>query len=156
MMLCARCGGQCCQTRPGLEEPEAFLDNGDLAAALASALRSGNWVLEEHIGIPYDSGDCSPDPDRIIRYPRPATLLEQALPGWSPLPDAAPCIFLDSTGCILSFDKRPRLCRELEPDVCFECESPWGRREAALAWLPYQEMVMDTLRQLESKGDSIR
>lgn len=141
IQLCARCGGQCCLTKPGIEAPERFNTTGDLAAALRDALASGNWVLEEHRGIPYRPGETAPDPDRLIYYPRPATLAERHQPGITPLPGSGICVFLTDSGCRLPFAERPRLCRELVPDVCFECESPWGRREAALAWLPWQDQV---------------
>lgn len=142
MLICARCGGQCCLTRPGIEAPERFLrDGSDLASSLAASLASGKWVLEEHWGIPYEPGTESPDPDRLIRYPRPATVHEFKQPGFAPASDSGACVFLSAKGCELPFEERPRLCRELLPDVCFECESPWGRREAALEWLPWQEQV---------------
>ena len=123
---------------------------------MADALASGDWVLESHLGIPYANGEVSPDPQRIIRYPRPATRIEQANGGRHPLPDHGPCVFLEPDGCRLPFPQRPRLCRELVPDVCFECESPWGRREAALAWLPHQPMVAEALRLLEQDHEADR
>lgn len=150
--LCARCGGQCCLTRPGIDAPEGFLANGDLTACLAARLDSGQWVLEEHIGIPYPAGSRSPDPDRIIRYPRPATRSEQAHRSLFAQPETGPCCFLGDTGCLLAFPERPKLCRELQPDVCFECESPWGRRDAALAWLPHQEAVSEALSRITPNG----
>lgn len=156
IQLCARCGGQCCLTRPGIEAPERFLSNGDLTAALLTALTSGNWVLEEHRGIPYEPGLTAPDPERLIRYPRPATVHERQQPGFSPLPESGPCVFLMDTGCQLLFAERPRLCRELIPDVCFECESPWGRRQAALAWLPWQDQVQAVLAGLSSTAKADR
>lgn len=130
--------------------------NGDLTAGLFESLASGDWVLEEHLGIPYDPGSASPDPDRVIRYPRPATLQEQKQPGVAPLPGSGTCVFLTGNGCRLPFTQRPRLCRELTPDVCFECESPWGRRQAALCWLPWQDQVMTVLDRLAStnRGDA--
>jgi hypothetical protein len=33
------------------------------------------------------------------------------------------------------------MCRALVPTPGFECEGDWGRREAALAWLPHQAWV---------------
>ncbi len=149
--ICARCGGHCCRTRPGIEGPERFLGSPDPAAALAQFLGSGNWVLEQHLGVPYQPGETAPDPERIIRYPRPATVLEHGKPGLAPLPDTADCVFLAADGCYLPFNDRPRLCRELVPDICLECESPWGRREAALAWLNYQEIIEQALKQLTNK-----
>jgi hypothetical protein len=156
MQLCARCGGQCCQTKPGIAAPERFVVNGDLVDALTQALASSNWVLEEHLGIPYQTGGVSPDPDRLIRYPRPATLQERDLHSRSALPDSGSCVFLTADGCRLPFAERPRLCQELVPDVCFECESPWGRREAALAWLPWQEQVTEVLASLTPPGRTAR
>jgi Fe-S-cluster containining protein len=152
IQLCARCGGQCCLTKPGIEAPERFNASGDLAAALHDALASGNWVLEEHLGIPYQTESASPDPDRLIYYPRPATLAEQQQSAITPLPGSGVCVFLTDNGCQLAFAERPRLCRELVPDVCFECESPWGRREAALAWLPWQDHVTVARARLTTTG----
>ena len=94
IQLCARCGGQCCLTKPGIEAPERFNATGDLTAALRDALASGNWVLEEHRGIPYGPGETAPDPDRLIYYPRPATLAERQQPGITPLPGSGVCVFL--------------------------------------------------------------
>ncbi|MDY0384709.1 hypothetical protein [Trichlorobacter sp.] len=148
MHLCARCGGQCCQTKPGIEAPERFVVNDSLVATLTQALATGNWVLEEHLGIPYQAGGVSPDPHRLIYYPRPATQQERELGGWSAQPGSGSCVFLAAEGCRLPFAERPRLCQELVPDVCFECESPWGRREAALAWLPWQDQVTTVLANL--------
>ena len=157
--LCAQCGGQCCLTRPGLEGPERFLGDpsplreegqgeghrgaaSDPAAALAALLASGDWVLAEHVGVPWVDGVEPPEDQRrrIIRYPRPATLLERGQ-GGTPRDELAPCTFLGPTGCRLGFDDRPRMCRSLEPSPGFECEAEWGRREAALAWLPHQGWV---------------
>jgi hypothetical protein len=140
--LCAQCGGQCCLTRPGLESPERFLAAPDPAAALAAALASGDWVLAEHVGVPWVEGVEPPEAERrrVIRYPRPATVLERG-GGGAPRDDLAPCTFLGEAGCRLAFADRPRMCRALVPTPGFECEGDWGRREAALAWLPHQGWV---------------
>lgn len=138
--LCARCGGQCCRTRPGIEAPERFLALPDPAAALATLLSQTEWVLETHYGVPYTPGVTAPDPDRIIQYPRPATMSEQGKDSVD-ITAADDCIYLTPTGCSLAFEARPRMCRELIPDSCFECETPWGRREAALAWLHHQDII---------------
>jgi hypothetical protein len=140
--LCAGCGGQCCRTRPGIEAPDRFLATPDPVAALAAALASGDWVLAEHVGVPWVDG-VEPTEDqrrRLIRYPRPATLAEQGL-GGTPRDPLAPCAFLDPDGCRLPFESRPRMCRALVPSPGCECETGWGRREAALDWLPHQGLV---------------
>lgn len=140
--LCAACGGQCCLTRPGVEAPERFLAQPDPTAALAAALASGEWVLAEHLGVPWVDGIEPPEEERrrVIRYPRPATLLERGR-GGAPSDALAPCAFLDPGGCRLSFEARPRMCRALVPDPGTGCEGDWGRLEAALAWLPHQPWV---------------
>jgi Fe-S-cluster containining protein len=140
--LCAGCGGRCCRTRPGIEAPDRFLAEPDPAAALAAALATGDWVLAEHVGVPWVDGVEPPEAERrrVIRYPRPATLLERG-GGGAPRDDLAPCTFLGEAGCRLSFDDRPRTCRALVPSPGFECEGDWGRREAALAWRPHQGWV---------------
>ncbi len=144
---CAECGGQCCQTRPGLEAPERFLAAADPAAALAAVLASGEWVLAEHVGVPWVDGVPPPEAERRRRilYPRPATVAErtagQGRAGEAP----GPCVFLAPAGCRLAFEDRPRMCQSLEPDALGDCEAPWGRREAALAWCPHQDLVAAAL-----------
>lgn len=140
--LCTECGGQCCRTRPGIEAPERFLASPDPARLLALALATGDWVLAEHVGVPWVDGlEPSPEERRLVlRYPRPATLLERGQ-GGAPRDDLAPCTFLGEQGCKLAFADRPRMCRALVPTPGFECEGDWGRREAALAWRPHQELV---------------
>lgn len=139
--LCAECGGQCCRSRPGMEAPERFLAASDPAAALAAALATGDWVLAEHVGVPWVDGVEPPEAERrrVLRYPRPATLAERGR--GAPRDELAPCVFLGEGGCRLAFDDRPRACRALVPTPGFECEGDWGRREAALAWLPHQAWV---------------
>jgi Fe-S-cluster containining protein len=140
--LCADCGGQCCRSRPGVEAPERFLAAPDPTAALAAALATGDWVLADHVGVPWVDGVEPPEDQRrrLIRYPRPATLLERGQGGMA-RDELAPCTFLGEAGCRLGFDDRPRMCRALRPAPGFECEGDWGRREAALAWLPHQGWV---------------
>jgi Fe-S-cluster containining protein len=145
--LCARCGGQCCLNRPGVESPDRFLAAPEPAAALARALATGEWVLAEHLGVPWVDGVEPPEAERrrLIRYPRPATLAERER-GGGPRDEPAPCVFLEAAGCRLPFPDRPRMCRALEPAPGLECEGAWGRREAALAWLPEQGWVEEARR----------
>ena len=124
-----------------MEAPDRFLSAADPAAALAAALASGEWVLAEHVGVPWVDGVEPPEAERrrVIRYPRPATVAERG--GAAPRDELAPCVFLAEGGCRLSFEERPRACQALAPTPGFECEGDWGRREAALAWLPHQGWV---------------
>jgi Fe-S-cluster containining protein len=145
--ICAACGGACCRTRPGIEAPGRFLGTPDPVGALTEALASGDWLLAEHVGVPWVDGVPPPDEDRyrVLRYPRPATVDERAAGGASSEVGASPCVFLELGGCRLPFDARPRMCRSLEPAADGDCVAAWGRREAALAWLPHQEWVAAAL-----------
>ena len=143
--LCGPCGGECCRTRPGAEAPERFLAASDPAAALGAALASGDWVLAEHVGLPWVDGRPPPPEEtrRILHYPRPATVAERGRGKAAPGGEPSPCVFLDPHGCRLAFDERPRMCQALEPAGDGECTASWDRRSAALAWLPWQGLVAE-------------
>ncbi|HSN90133.1 MAG TPA: hypothetical protein VLS93_02800 [Anaeromyxobacteraceae bacterium] len=146
--VCGPCGGECCRTRPGVEAPGRFLGAPDPAAALAAALGSGDWVLAEHVGVPWAEGQPPPPEERsrILRYPRPATLAERGTGAPAPGGEPSPCVFLGPAGCRLAFEDRPRMCQALLPSPAGECEASWDRRSAALAWLPWQGLVAEALQ----------
>jgi Fe-S-cluster containining protein len=141
--VCRACGGECCLHRPGIEAPDRFLAAPDPAEALASALASGDWVLLEHRGVPWEPGEARDpaDADRIILYPRPSTVAERASGKVFQGGESSPCVFLGPGGCRLAFEDRPRMCQSLEPSAGDDCECEWDQRAAARAWLPWQEMV---------------
>jgi len=130
--LCAACG-ECCRTRPGVEAPERFLADAHPAAALARALASRDWVLARHVGV---------------ACPRPATIAERAGGTVHAGAETSPCVFLEATGCRLTFEDRPRMCRELEPWANGDCEARWDLPEAVRAWAPWQGLIEEALSQL--------
>lgn len=148
--VCAACGGRCCRTRPGVEAPDRFAGAPDPVGALAAALGSGDWVLLEHLGVPWRDGVPPPDADRyrVIRYPRPATLAERGRGRPDASGEPSDCVFLGAAGCRLAFAERPRMCQSLEPVSDGDCAAPWDRRAAALAWLPHQALVAGALARL--------
>jgi Fe-S-cluster containining protein len=152
--ICADCGGECCRNRPGIEAPDRFLAEPRPAEALASALASGDWVLLLHLGVPWVNGEPPRTEDRYraILYPRPATVAERetgkVLCGAEP----SPCVFLGTQGCALPFAGRPRMCQSLEPSASGECEGEWDQRSAALAWLPWQDLVAEAVRRSGKAG----
>jgi hypothetical protein len=151
--ICARCGGDCCKTLPGIEWPERFLNSPDPAAALADLLLSGQWVLATHYGIPYAPENPPPDEIRFkkIYYPRPATV-EESGKGPLALDAVGSCCLLGAEGCGLEFNDRPRLCQELVPDSSGDCLAPVNKGNAALAWLPYQVIIHKALQRMELKN----
>jgi Fe-S-cluster containining protein len=131
-----------------VEAPERFLGAPDPAGSLARALASGDWVLAEHVGVPWLDGRPPPEEERrrILRYPRPATLAERGTGQASAGGEPSPCVFLDPSGCRLAFEDRPRMCQALEPSPDGECTASWDRRSAAAAWLPWQGLVAEALQ----------
>lgn len=148
-VLCSICGGECCRTKPGIEGPERFTKLHDPVRALADLLASGLWVLDEHLGtyltFPGGNGELT------ILYPRPATTAERKAGPLTVIPGSGECVFLAAEGCRLPFGERPRMCRELVPEVNFECHADWTRRDAADAWLPWQDTVRAALELLGRK-----
>ena len=55
------------------------------------------------------------------------------------------CVFhSDDTGCSLSFDERPLTCQSLVPQLNRHCkleDEGTNKKGAALAWLPYDEII---------------
>ncbi|HEY6009804.1 MAG TPA: hypothetical protein VIU40_15870 [Geobacteraceae bacterium] len=150
-VLCSICGGECCRTKPGIDGPERVLATPDPAEALFLLINSGFWVLDQHYGT-HPAGEAVDDGDeRPIHYPRPATLVEREEMSFLAIPGPGECVFLGVEGCLLPFAERPRMCRALEPEVNFECRTSWTRRDAALVWLPSQEMVAAVLARLRSR-----
>ncbi len=149
-VLCSICGGECCRTKPGIDGPERVLAAEDPAEELVRFLTSGFWVLDRHYGTP-PGGTSAPgngDGERLIYYLRPATLVEREQGSLTAIPGPGECVFLAEEGCRLPFAERPRMCRALEPEVNFECSSSWTRGDAALAWLPCQQMVTAVVARL--------
>ena len=130
--ICARCG-DCCRTRPGVEAPERFLADADPAAALSRALASRDWVLARHVEV---------------ACPRPATIAERAVGTVHAGAETSPCVFLEATGCRLTYEGRPRMCRELEPWANGDCQARWDLPEAVRAWAPLQGLIHEALSQL--------
>jgi Fe-S-cluster containining protein len=135
--LCAACGGECCRTRPGLEEPERFLAAADPAGALAARLATGDWVLAGVGGV---------------RCPRPATVAERASGRVFTGAENSPCVYVGPAGCALLHPERPRMCRDLEPWADGDCRALWDGREARAAWEPRQDLVAEALRRLRDAG----
>lgn len=134
--ICAACG-DCCRTRPGLEDPARFLAVPDPRGALAAAVASGEWVLVRVAGV---------------RCARPATVAERASGRVHEGPEPSDCVFLGESGCRLAFAARPRMCRELEPWASGDCVAGWEAPDAARAWATCQGLVDAAVPPLPRSG----
>lgn len=134
--LCAECGGKCCKRMPGSAHPDDF--GQPLKENLIAAFRSGNWAVD------WWEGDPRPGMYELPRglFVRPAIKGVYRLmdPSWG-----GECTFLTNTGCSLPYDKRPAICRLLEPSKT-ECISHWGPKDiVALTWLPFTDIILEAV-----------
>jgi len=142
--ICKECGGACCNFFPGECYPEDFGD--PLLENLIKAFESGKWAID------WWEGDPRPEEDKLERayYIRPSLKGVNRLfdPSWG-----GECIFLNNDRCILSPEERPKSCRMLEPkpkgEDCIHHDGTGGKREAAIAWLPFTDVILEASRRIK-------
>jgi Fe-S-cluster containining protein len=148
--LCGPCGGACCARAPGEGFPEDFgaPDRDVVRNRLLDRFRSGRWSFDWWEGDPRDDGGG--DALSLSYYPRPSTIKKVGAvtdPSWG-----GACTFLGEKGCT-DFENRPTGCRSLQPmppdkpgATHGECRTVYGgKREAAIAWIPYQDIIEDII-----------
>lgn len=132
--LCAECGGKCCKSYPGDCFPGDF-DNDP--AKIKTAIEGGMYAIDWWVGDPRSDYDDDDDFTPFF-FVRPAV---KGLEGmvYSPL-EKGVCTFLEGL-CILKPHSRPRGCREIEPrrEGCTSHIRP--KRDAAIAWLPFKDLL---------------
>jgi hypothetical protein len=100
--VCTPCGGRCCISGPGIA---AAADFGSTPQAVGrevrKRLRAGTWKVDKFAG-------------RL--WLRPAHI-DDKRGAWAvdPPNGTAPCVFLSSSGCRLTFADRPQQCRDTIP-----------------------------------------
>jgi hypothetical protein len=131
--LCSVCRGQCCRAIPGATYPADWADQRQILGALMS----GRYVI-----------DCWESDSETIYYIRPA--VRDGIRSPEPVYDLSwggTCLFLTASGCQLPLRDRPATCRSLEPRPGYwgwgenHCWAHKSRRDASIAWLPYQEIL---------------
>lgn len=136
--LCKKCGGRCCKKLPGGAWPEdLMIDNECFEDVLFKLFVSGNWVIDWWEGDPREG---KYDMDRGY-FVRPAIVNCERVfdPSYG-----GKCCFLSADGCLLSFEKRPRECRDLIPNENGKCffDGIYGKKSAAIAWIPFYNMLL--------------
>ena len=189
--ICARCGGKCCKNYPGIFKPEELGDNfldrigKDLVLVLDINV---DPVMAKEIGIPDEalnllvpyweelkkeglvgtngafSSEC------FILAVRPKAKSDVAvINSTSSYKGVGNCVcsfWRRKSGCKLSHEERPWVCKELVPRDNFICgngdsvfSSKFLDMELVRAWKPYQGMlwewvdayVLDTLTNVDYK-----
>lgn len=162
--LCGPCGGRCCQQMPGSALPADFgAGTPAFAQRIESALASGRWAVDWWEGDPRVEKGSALSPLEMMfassymeaHYLRPATAgMEGEVfdPSYG-----GRCTFHSERGCGI-FPSRPSGCRGLKP-MPLEvrqlqgCSVEYGsKREAAIAWLPYEKILLQAACAVERRG----
>jgi len=143
-LICSKCQGACCKRLPGTTDPR---DLGlPSLMEVTQLLYSGRWTVDWWEGDPrFD--DWEDHEVSSAKFLRPAIKGREGR-----LRDPAyggECTFLTPTGCELPPEKRPKECRLLTPEEGFQCKlEGWGKKESAIAWLPYNKALERLLEEL--------
>jgi len=132
--ICVACKRHCCKEYSGGYHPEDLepLSVDSLVARFIISKCAIDWWEGDPREDQYELG--------VAYYIRPAHKGVRKLcdPSWG-----GECCHLTQEGCALVFDKRPWQCRELVPELGHKCSKGVDKREVALAWIPYQKMIIE-------------
>lgn len=142
---CVQCGGKCCKFYPGITAPEDWgaPDKAAMQVRITQAVRSGDYEFDDWYGDPTDEKGGG---DFNVRMIRPT-----GQRGLSVRRDEYErCQMLGDQGCKLPHDERPKQCRELVPGdpTGQHCKDQFSKKQAAIAWMPYQDVTAEVERQL--------
>ena len=132
--ICEKCRGKCCKTVPCALTPKQIASLGyELTEeSLTECLESGKYSLDYW----YDEDDDVDIPfDYFIRY------RSIGAPIADEYYDGAECIMLSDKGCTLPFDKRGADGRSLIPSKMNRCHGLIGKKEMAIVWRPYGDIL---------------
>lgn len=144
---CVKCGGKCCQRMPGEYHPDQWdLTGSDIAEALAKGGISADYWEGDVLELEDELDELD-----MVYYLRPRISdvpINKIVDGsWGGM-----CSNLANDGCKLTFADRPYGCQVLEPNTEHpgECNSAWSKKQAALSWRPYQDLIEDAINQARS------
>ena len=118
--FCRDCG-HCCKGLPGGYSPDQFESISQVKSLLKSGLAIVDWWVTG---------------SKEIYYLRPKKVTEVGLYSAS-WPPKGSCIHLTSTGCSLSWEKRPHTCRALRATAPKQCSTIYedpAKKLIAFAW----------------------
>lgn len=149
---CAACGGRCCKHLPGALLPSDVKPSVSVESLIA-------LLSTRYYAVDWWEGDPREGMYELERayFIRPHTQVGYANGCVYDASWGGACIFLRDSGCELSHDERLYECRALEPrypNACVRhaCQVGNGRftgkLAAALAWLPYYDMIEEAAARL--------
>lgn len=157
--ICTPCGGACCQHLPGATSPDDWgaPDREVMTERISAALATGRWSIDHWEGR---YSDDYPRLRRDVQWIAPA-LAEQGKDDLFYAADAGgsvssyPCTFLTPVGCELELAARPIECRALEPNPHGgNCKGHvGGKRDRAIEWAPYQDLIELVINVERDRGE---
>lgn len=161
-VICAECGGKCCQYLPGTYSPEQFgaPDVEAVEQHLFDAFVAGTAQVDWYDGDPRPQEQWE-DEDGLSQayYIRPPTKTNPKAiyhPAWN----GEVCLLLTPSGCSLSFDERPVSCQTLNPtpDAAGGCRANEGhpddynqKQDFSIQWLPYADVIDRAAKRAEKQ-----
>ena len=85
---------------------------------------------------------------KVGYFLRPQTIKSKGVlvdPSWG-----GTCVFLTEQGCSKTFEERPYMCQQLEPQEDFNCgpkdkENTLNKYDYVLAWLQYNNLIEEII-----------
>ena len=136
--ICSLCKGQCCKRMPGIVHPEQLQQ--PITKELLLKLYKEGYQFDYWEGDEFGG--------KAGYYLRPQTIESKGVlvdPSWG-----GTCVFLTEQGCSKTFEERPYMCQQLEPQEDFNCgskdkENTLNKYDYVLAWLQYNNLIEEII-----------
>lgn len=134
--VCKMCGGQCCKRLAGCYLP------GDFGDPPSKRIITRGFT-ERMLAIDWWEGGVKGNERGLFLRPAHVGVKKLRDPSWGGV-----CVFLSANGCTLPYDDRPSGCKMLEPvpDPGHCKVHGAGKEEAALAWGPFVDTILECER----------
>ena len=135
--ICSLCKGQCCKRMPGIVHPNQLQQ--PITKELLLKLYKEGYQFD------YWEGEFG---GKVGYFLRPQTIKSKGVlvdPSWG-----GTCVFLTEQGCSKTFEERPYMCQQLEPQEDFNCgpkdkENTLNKYDYVLAWLQYNNLIEEII-----------
>lgn len=167
--VCKKCGGLCCKNMPGTYSPD------DLFGTKQIESQDIEKLIMESDYLSIDRWEADEEYNKVLYYIRPKLvpinsnietmdiLISMLLRAgdsekkvdFAIVDDLHKCYFLGEDGCKLSYDQRPKNCRDLTPNLekgCYISEVKESNMSPKLyyakLWEPYSEMIEEVAEKI--------
>lgn len=138
--ICSLCKGKCCKRMPGIVHPEQLQQ--PITKELLLKLYKEGYQFDYWEGDEFGG--------KTGYFLRPQTIKSKGVlvdPSWG-----GTCVFLTEQGCSKTFEERPYMCQQLEPQEDFNCgpkdkENTLNKYDYVLAWLQYNNLIEEIINE---------